>query len=231
VINFYGILISISILVCILVVKNLRNDDGNFVWELAPWAVISGLIGARIYHIISTFNYYLNHPIDVFYIWNGGLGIWGAVAGGLIGILICLKKNSKELWPWLDCCAVVLPLGQAVGRWGNYFNQEIYGSQTSLFWGIYINGKKYHPLFLYESLLNLINFIILYLLFRKTSLKNKGGFFTFLYLLNYSVIRFFMEFMRQDNWKLAGLNVSLLIPILLFMTALFCLIRINRRGV
>jgi phosphatidylglycerol:prolipoprotein diacylglycerol transferase len=233
VINLYGILISVSILVCILVVKYLRDNDrdGDFVWGLAPWAIISGLIGARVYHIISSFGYYVNHPINVFYIWNGGLGIWGAVAGGLIGTILYLRKNGKTVWPWLDACAVSLPLGQSIGRWGNYFNREIYGSQTSFPWGIYINGKKYHPLFLYESLLDLLNFSILFFLYKKTNLKNNSGFLTFLYLLNYSIIRFFMELIRQDGQKLLGLNVSLLIPILLFMAALFCLLRINRRDV
>jgi prolipoprotein diacylglyceryl transferase len=231
VISSYGVLISVSIVICVLVAKDLRNGDGDFVWELAPWAIISGLIGARIYHVVSSINNYINTPLSIFYVWNGGLGIWGAIAGGLIGIIICLKKSGKAVWPWLDSFAVVLPLGQAIGRWGNYFNQEIYGQQTALPWGIYINGEKHHPLFLYESLLNLLNFITLYFLFRKTTMKNRGGFFTSLYLLNYSAIRFFMEFMRQDSWKLGGLNVSILIPILLFMAALFCLIKINRRGV
>lgn len=207
------------------------KGDGNFVWGLAPWAIISGLVGARIYHIISSAGYYIDHPINVFYIWNGGLGIWGAIAGGLIGTILYLKKNGRAAWPWLDACVVSLPFGQAIGRWGNYFNQEIYGSQTSLPWGIYVNGKKYHPLFLYESLLDILNFSILFFLYKRTNLKKKNGVFTFLYLLNYSIIRFFMELLRRDSWRLGGLNVSLLIPILLFMTALFCLLQISRRGI
>jgi phosphatidylglycerol:prolipoprotein diacylglycerol transferase len=231
VINLYGILISFSILLCILVAESLAKEDKDFVWELSPWAIVSGLIGARIYHVISTFGYYSVNPIEVFYIWNGGLGIWGAIAGGLIGSLIYLRKRKKEVWTWLDICAVTLPLGQAIGRWGNFFNKEIYGAQTSLPWGININGIKYQPLFLYESILDILNFIILYLLYRKTALKNRNGFFSFLYLLNYSLVRFLMELLRQDGWRVYGLNVSLLIPILLFMTALYCLLRISRRRI
>lgn len=230
-INLYGILISASLLVCILMVKNIRKNDGNFAWELAPWVIISGLIGARLYHIISSAGYYLYHPVNIFYIWDGGLGIWGAIAGGLIGAVLYLKRSGKAVWTWLDACMVALPLGQAIGRWGNYFNREIYGTQTSLPWGIYIGGKKHHPLFLYESLLDLVNFFVLFYLYKKTAFKNKGGFFTFIYLLNYSIIRFLMELLRQDSWKLGGLNVSLLIPILLFMAALFSLLRIRKRGI
>lgn len=239
-INLYGILISLSILACIFVVKKLVREDGvfakengNFVWELAPWTIVSGLTGARIYHIISTLSYYLERPMEIFYLWNGGLGIWGAVAGGILGTVIYLRKSrkEKEVWYWLDLIMISLPLGQAIGRWGNFFNREIYGSQTSLPWGININGNKYHPLFLYESFMDLLNFSVLYCLFKKTALRKKSGFFTFLYLLNYSIIRFFMELLRQDSWKFGGLNVSLLIPILLFMTALICLLNINRRKV
>ena len=233
-INLYGILISFSILLCILVAESLAKltkEDDNFVWELAPWVIISGLIGARVYHVISTFSYYLARPLEVFYVWNGGLGIWGAITGGFIGALVYLKRRKKGVWSWLDICVITLPLGQAVGRWGNFFNREIYGSQTSLPWGININGRKYHPLFLYESILNLANFIVLYLLYKKTGLRNKPGVFTFLYLLSYSLTRFLMELLRQDSWEAFGLNVSLLIPILLFMTALFCLIRVHRRNI
>ena len=228
-INFYGILISLAILFCIFIAENLAKDDKDFVWKLAPWTIISGLFGARIYHVLSSLEYYSSNPFQMFYIWNGGLGIWGAIFGGFLGTIIFLKKSRENVWPWLDIFAVTVPLGQAIGRWGNYFNQEIYGTVTTLPWGIYINSVKHHPLFLYESVLDILNFSILFLLYKKTKLKTFPGFFTFLFLLNYSAIRFFMEFLRQDPWLLGELNVSLLIPILLFMTALFCLVKILRR--
>jgi phosphatidylglycerol:prolipoprotein diacylglycerol transferase len=233
VISVYGILISVSILMCIIVSEKLvpdKNEKGT-VWELALWAIIPGIIGARLFHVISDFEYYRNSLVSIFYIWNGGLGIWGALAGGIFGTIYYLKKHNKPVFHWLDIFAVVVPLGQAIGRWGNFFNKEIYGPVTTLPWGIEINGIKHHPIFLYESILDLFNFAVLLFLYKKTEIKNRGGFITALFFLNYSVIRFFMEFLRQDHWEIAGLNLSMLIPILLFMAALYCLVVIQRRKI
>lgn len=232
-ISFYGILISISILTCIVVAEKLAADksEKETVWELALWAIVPGIIGARIFHVISDPEYYRSSLISIFYIWNGGLGIWGAIAGGVVGTVYYLKKHHKPVLHWLDIFAVSVPLGQAIGRWGNFFNKELYGPVTSLPWGININGIKHHPIFLYESILDLFNFAILLFLYKKPHVKTKGGFITALFFLNYSIIRFFMEFLRQDHWEVAGLNLSMLIPILLFMAALYCLIVIQRRKI
>lgn len=230
-INLYGILISVSILSCIYVALDLAGKDKETVWGISFWAILSGIIGARLFHVVSDFEYYQNSLISILYIWKGGLGIWGGIAGGIIGAISYLRARNKPVWYWLDICFVSLPLGQAIGRWGNFFNKEIYGPVTKLPWGININGEKHHPVFFYESVLDLVNFALLFLLYSKTNLKNKGGFITALYFLNYSVIRFVMEFFRQDHWTVAGLNVSLLIPILLFMTALCCLVIIQRRKI
>lgn len=228
-INPYGILLSISILVCILVVRNLSKETDETVWGLAFWTILFGIIGARLFHVVSDFEIYKNNLVSALYVWNGGLGIWGAVGGGTLGALIYLIKEKKPVLKLLDICFVSLPLGQAIGRWGNYFNKEVYGPVTSLPWGILIDGRKRHPIFLYESILNLINFFILYSLYKKTQLKNKKGIFIALYFMGYSTIRFCMEFLRQDHWLLMGLNVSFMIPILLFMAALFSLLILCRR--
>jgi phosphatidylglycerol:prolipoprotein diacylglycerol transferase len=166
-----------------------------------------------------------------FWIGRGGWGIWGAVAGGAGGIIYYLKRHNMPVRYWLDIFAVTVPLGQAIGRWGNFYNKELYGPVTSLPWGISIGGVKHHPIFLYESVLNLFNFIVLLYLYKKTEVKSRGGSITFLFLLNYSIIRFTMEFFRQDHWEIAGLNLSMLIPILLFMVALYCLIDTRRRKI
>lgn len=239
-INLYGILISLSILSCIFIVKGLvEKNEKDFVWNLAVWATIGGLIGARIYHVISDFHFYEGNLAAIFNVRNGGLGIWGAVFGGILGIFFCTKKYGKNFSYWISICAVSIPLGQAIGRWGNFFNKELFGAPTTLPWGIYIDGQKHHPLFLYESILNLINFFVLYGIYKKTNSKLKTGeglktyeyFFVALFLLNYSIIRFFMEFLRTDSWMAFGLNVSFLIPILIFTASLVYLLKFRRNKI
>ena len=235
--NLYGLLISLSILCCILVVHSLiKNEDEEIFWGVAFWTIVSGIIGARIYHVLSNFQFYLNNPVIILEVWNGGLGIWGAIIGGLIGATIFLKNKNQKILYWLDLMAVVLPLGQAIGRWGNFFNQEIFGRPTNLPWGIYINPQnrppqfasfqRFHPLFLYESVLNLILFGILFLSFvcrvpqtggvpqKKYREKSPAGVFTALYFGSYSIIRFFLEYLRINPWTIADLNVSQCVSIL-----------------
>lgn len=230
--NLYGILISFSILLCILVAKSLINKSNeenykvkeDILWGVSLWAIIGGIIGARIYHVLSTLPYYFLNPLNIFALWNGGLGIWGAVAGGYIGIVIYLRKNKENILSWLDLLSIVLPLGQAIGRWGNFSNNEIFGTPTNLPWGIYVplNNRpkeylsftKFHPLFIYESILNFILFTTLYLLYKKYKGTTPKGTFLSLYLGGYSIIRFFLEYLRIDSWKLGSLNVSQCISIL-----------------
>jgi phosphatidylglycerol:prolipoprotein diacylglycerol transferase len=225
VVNLYGILISFSILLCILVAKSLTpKSDEESLWGISLWAIIGGIIGARIYHVLSSLPYYIQNPLNIFSLWNGGLGIWGAIAGGCIGVLIYLRNNKENILSWLDILSVILPLGQAIGRWGNFFNNEIFGTPTNLPWGLYVplNNRpkeylpftKFHPLFLYESALNFILFITLYLLYKKHKDNVTQGTFLSLYLGGYSLIRFFLEYLRIDSWKLGSLNVSQCISIL-----------------
>ncbi len=237
-VNLYGILISFSILLCVLVARSLLDkEDENIkdykskeeiLWGISLWAIIGGIIGARIYHILSSLPYYLQNPLNIFALWNGGLGIWGAIIGGCLSVLIYLRKSQREeqqnILSWLDLLSVVLPLGQAIGRWGNFFNNEVFGIPTNLPWGLYVpinnrpikylTSTKFHPLFLYESFLNLIIFFILYFLYKKHKDNVPKGTFLSLYLGSYSLIRFFLESLRIDSWKLGSLNVSQCISIL-----------------
>jgi phosphatidylglycerol:prolipoprotein diacylglycerol transferase len=237
VLNLYGLLISISILLCILVAKSLINktelkQKEEILWGLSLWAIIGGIIGARIYHVLSNLPFYLSNPLNILAIWNGGLGIWGAIVGGLVGAYLYLKKQSENIKQnlkqnfmyWLDLGSVVLPLGQAIGRWGNFFNQELFGLPTNLPWGLYIkpenrplnflNSNKFHPLFLYESILDLLLFFILFTLYRKYNKTTPKGIFLSLYLGGYATIRFYLEYLRVDSWKIGSLNVSQCISIL-----------------
>ena len=232
----YGFIISISILICILVLRKLsekKNED--VLWGLVFWTVISGIIGARIYHVVDYISYYKTSPLSIFMVWNGGLGIWGADAGGILGSIIYLKKKRENVFYWLDHISVVIPLGQSIGRWANFFNHELFGKPTNLPWGIFISKQyrpliyrdisKYHPLFLYESILNFFLFLLLLILYKKIHGKTQSGIFLFLYLAGYSVIRFFLEFLRIDPWKFTlgnslTLNVSQCISILVLIVSI-----------
>ena len=228
--NLYGFFISIGILLSILSAQKLvKKGDEEILWGLSPWIIIPGIIGARIYHVIDLFDYYSRSPIEIMKVWNGGLGIWGGLIGGFIGATIYLKVKGKDVLTWLDIVAAVTPLAQAVGRWGNFFNTEIFGKPTSLPWGLYVQPQlrpdgystfeRFHPLFLYESVLNLILFITLFKMYKKYSERIPHGVFTALYLGGYSIIRYFLEFLRINPWQIRidpylFLNVSQCISIL-----------------
>jgi len=244
VLNLYGITISLSIFLCILitqklVVKYKKNEE--IFWGLSFWTILCGILGARIYHVLDYFDYYRYHQLDIFKIWNGGMGIWGGIFGGTLGAITYLKIKGEKIFPWLDIISVVTPLGQSVGRWGNFFNKEIFGLPTTLPWGIYIepekrpveflNYSKFHPLFIYESILNFILFLFLLILYKKTNEKTPSGTFLCIYLISYSTIRFFLEFLRTNPWKIEiaslFLNVSQCISILVIIISIIFIFRNN----
>jgi len=230
-IHFYGILIMTGvILASFLSARQAKkhNDDPERIWDMLPWALIGGIIGARLWHILTPppsmvavgidTMYYLTHPLDALAVWNGGLGILGGVIGGALGAYIYLRKNGESFLKWADYIAPGLALAQAVGRWGNFVNQELYGAPSNLPWAIYIDPQhrlpefadvsRYHPTFLYESLLNLLTMgFLLWLEQRYHSVLKKGDIFL-TYLIAYPVIRFFMEFLRLDSSQVVGININ-----------------------
>ncbi|GIW69828.1 MAG: prolipoprotein diacylglyceryl transferase [Patescibacteria group bacterium] len=204
--SFYGITISIAILVCLTAASKIfphRKD----IWDFGLYCIIGGILGARLYHIVDYWHFYLERPGYIFMVWHGGLGIWGAVIGGILGLYIYTSTYKKSFLETADIAALVLPLGQAIGRWGNFFNSEISGSQTSLPWNL--EGK--HPIFLYESLLNLLLF---FLLFRLSKKVVPAGYLLSSYLAGYGLIRFFLEYLRVNPWKIGALNVAQMLSIL-----------------
>ena len=221
--SIYGFIISFAILTCLLLgEKRIATKDIGFYWNLALVTIISGLIGARVYHVIDFWGYYSADPIKVLYFWRGGLGIWGGIIGAFICSSLYIKLKKERLVYWLDLMAGILPLGQAIGRWGNFFNQENFGYPTTLPWGIYINsvpGQKFHPLFLYESLLSLILFLIL------NKFTRGSGKVIVLYLFGYSVIRFFLEFLRIDPWIINDINVAQFVSVVVTLLCALYLIR------
>jgi phosphatidylglycerol:prolipoprotein diacylglycerol transferase len=239
-IYWYGLFVVSGILAAFFVILKLATYykiDKNKIIDLGFWVIIIGIIGARIYHVGLELPYYLENPLNIFKIWNGGLAIHGGIIAGGLSSLYLVKKYKLKFWKVTALATTGLALGQAIGRWGNYFNQELYGLPTSTAWGIPIEeanrvlGYKtfefFHPTFLYESIGNLIIFIILISLhifiikkekIQKTSFIN----LTLLYLVLYSILRFSLEFIRIDYTPyLAGMRFPQIISLIIIFLS-FC---------
>jgi phosphatidylglycerol---prolipoprotein diacylglyceryl transferase len=230
-IYFYGIILMLGALAgAWLASIEARRKDQNtdLVWDGFFWVLIGGILGARIWHILTpppsmveqgiTTLFYLTHPLDAINIRNGGLGIPGAVIGGTIALVwFCRRKKLNNLM-WLDIAVPGVALGQAIGRWGNYFNQEVYGRPSNLPWAIFIdpshripgfeNYERFHPLFLYESLWCLLLMGFLLWMGRRFEKVLKDGDLFLIYLIGYPVGRFFLEFIRLDSSQIAGINAN-----------------------
>jgi phosphatidylglycerol:prolipoprotein diacylglycerol transferase len=209
-----------------------------------PWLLIAGIIGARIWHILTppasmvemgiTTQYYLTHPLDAINIRAGGLGIPGAVMGGALALWLYTRKKKLSFASWVDIIAPGLALAQAVGRWGNFINQELYGAPTDLPWAIfiepsrrlaeYMNVAYYHPMFLYESLWNLMNMTVLLVLGRKLKEKLFRGDIFLIYLVIYPSGRFLLEFIRLDPSNVGGINANQTIMAIIAIASLITLI-------
>lgn len=231
-----------------LAVKYGQNPD--IVWDALPWILIVGIIGARVWHVLTppasmvergwSSNYYFSHPLDALAIWNGGLGIPGAVMGGTLALYLYCRKAKINFGTFADILAPGLALGQAIGRWGNFVNQELYGAPSNLPWAItidpayrlsgYSNIATYHPLFLYESIWNLLNMGLLLWLGKKFSEILKPGDIMLTYLIVYPFGRFMLEFLRLDPSPVAGLNVNqTLMGITALSASIALLIRLRNR--
>lgn len=220
-IAWYGILISLGILFGIAVATYRAKKEGLYndvIMDLALIAVPVAIIGARAYYVIFSWDFYSKNPKEILNIRQGGLAIHGAIiAGVLAGYLFCRYKKIG-FWTLADICAPSIILGQAIGRWGNFVNQEAHGGPTNLPWGIEINGVKVHPTFLYESLWNFGVFI--FLLYYSKKKKYEGQIFI-LYLILYSIARYFIEGLRTDSLMFGPFRVAQLISIASIIGAIF----------
>jgi phosphatidylglycerol:prolipoprotein diacylglycerol transferase len=253
-IRFYGILLMLGALaggfLATVEVKR-RGHDPEMVWDLLVYLIVGGIIGARLWHIFTpppssiaqgfTTQYYLTHPLDALAIWKGGLGIPGTIIGGLVGMYLYARGHRDiGFVDWMDISAPGLALGQAIGRWGNFFNQELYGAPTTLPWAIYIdpahrlagfqNVAYYHPLFAYESLLDLGNmFLLLWIIRRYQGGLKRGEVFN-VYLIVYPVIRFGLDFLRLDASRVFSVNINQTLSAVVSVCALIVLIWRRREG-
>ena len=184
--------------------------------------------------------FYLTHPLDALAIWNGGLGIPGAVIGGAIALFFFVRQHHLVYQTWLDIVAPGLALAQAIGRWGNFFNQELYGAPTNLPWAIYIdpqhrlpgfaNQAYYHPTFLYESLWDLGNMTLLLWLSRRFKDRLKPGDLFLVYLIVYAFGRFMLEFLRLDSSQLGGINANQTFMVVVLVVSSVFLVWRHRPG-
>ena len=235
VIRWYGLLIAIAILIGLNLSSNLANQRGlknGIISDLMPFLVLSSVIGARIYYVsfewrnYSGINFWssinflgLTIPIpSAIEIWGGGIAIHGALIAGTISVIIFCRLRSQNFWDVLDVLLPSVALGQSIGRWGNFFNNEAFGVPTNLPWKLFIPyiyrpeifsvQKYFHPTFLYESIWNILIFSLLIVLFHysiKSRIFLPSGALSCIYLITYSVGRFWIEGLRIDPLCLGGL--------------------------
>jgi phosphatidylglycerol:prolipoprotein diacylglycerol transferase len=241
-VRWYGVLIMAGVALGAYFSSRLAKKRGlnpDHVWGGLIFAVIAAILGARLYHVFSTpagcppdatfpcgWPYYKNHFLDAFAVWKSGgfqgLGIYGAIVGGVAGVVFYAWLNKLQPLVWLDLGAPGLAFGQFVGRWGNFINQELYGPPTGSEWfGVKINPNlphqvppdgrydlRYHPTFLYESLWCLVVFLILYNVHARLPDKLRNGDVFLGYIILYPLGRFFIEFFRPDAWTMGGLATA-----------------------
>ena len=237
-IRWYSILILIAFTVGYFIVINKckkEKIDLTIISDLCFYIVIFCILGARIYYCIFNLNYYSKNILDVFKIWEGGLAIHGGIIAGILTAYFYTKKKKLSFLKIVDIFMPALVLGQAIGRWGNFFNMEAYGPETTLIQlqklgipnfiidGMYIDHAYHHPTFLYESLGCLIIFIIILII--RNLKKIKSGFIAGIYFMLYGIIRFFIESLRQDSLMLFNIKVAQLISIIMIIIGIYLVIR------
>ena len=223
-VHYYGICIAVGVLVAVTLLRRrfaARGGDPDLADRTAVWGVALGLLGARLAYVSTHFDRFLDRPWAVIAIWEGGLAFFGGLTLGTLTIIWYLRRNRGSVPDWLDSAAPALPLAHAIGRWGNYFNQELYGTPTDVPWALDLSfqAQHVHPTFLYESVLNLILAGTLLLLDRGRRFKR--GTLTFCYLAGYGIIRFCMELLRTDtDWRLFGLSRNAYVSLLIVLIGL-----------
>lgn len=211
---WYGLLIATGVIIgTLLALKEAKRKglEEDLIIDLLLFAIPGAIIGARIYYVIFSWDMYKNDLMEIFNIRGGGLAIHGVIIGGVLVAVIFAKIRKQSFWKLGDIVAPSLILGQAIGRWGNFANQEAHGGPTNLPWGIIVNGVKVHPTFLYESIWNFLLFIFLLWYGRKKA-KADGEVFL-LYLILYSVARFWIEGLRTDSLMFGPIRVAQLVSL------------------
>ncbi|MCM3167335.1 prolipoprotein diacylglyceryl transferase [Peribacillus frigoritolerans] len=242
-VHWYGLIIGFGVLLGLIIAlreSERRGLDKEIFTDLILFAVPMAIISARIYYVIFQWEYYSQNPGDIIKIWNGGIAIHGALIGSVLTAIVFAKVKKVSFWKLVDIAAPSLLLGQAIGRWGNFMNQEAHGGEVTrsflenmhlpefIINQMYINGTYYHPTFLYESIWNILGVIIL-LSLRKVNLRRGELFLT--YVIWYSIGRYFIEGLRTDSLMLTeSLRIAQVISIVLIAVAIALVVYRRVRG-
>lgn len=233
-VHWYGIIIASAVILAVfLAVREgaQRGLNEDVFYDLILWAIPISIITARIYYVIFEWSYYSQHPNEIYRIWDGGIAIYGCLIGAVIVFIIFCRHRHLPVWLVLDVAAPTVILAQGIGRWGNFMNQEAHGLPTTLAFlhqlhlpnfiiqQMKINGVYYQPTFLYESVWDVLGFIVLVSLRHRPKLFKRGEVF-FSYVIWYSFGRFFVEGMRTDSLMLGSLRVSQWLSVILFFGAI-----------
>lgn len=236
-IRWYGLLIASAVLIGVSLSQDLakrRNVNPDLLGDLAIWLVLSAIPAARLYYVLFEWEQYSKRPDQIIAIWNGGIAIHGAIIGGTLAALIFARLKKVSIWQLADLVVPSLILGQAIGRWGNFFNSEAFGRPTNMPWKLYIppqqrplefiNFEYFHPTFLYESLWNLMVFGILMTLFFRDLKKRshlKVGTLTLIYMVAYSAGRVWIEGFRTDSLMIGPLRIAQIVSLSAIALGLF----------
>lgn len=233
--HWYGLTMTAAIFLGTYVASRYvarKGYDGGVVWDMLLWVLVPAIIGARLYYVFiqsprgpGGLNEYLAHPIEILQIWRGGIHIYGAFIFGGIALILYIRAHKLPVLPYLDGVGLGLLLGQAIGRLGNFINQELYGPPTTLPWGLridaahriapyndltkYPDSVRFHPLFLYEMSWDLLGFILILWIARRFEKRLKTGDVFLLFLIWSPLGRFFIEFLRTDSWFFPGTPFNL----------------------
>lgn len=247
--RWYGLLLAIAALVGFGLIQRIGRRyrlDVNRLFDLALITLVAGFIGARIYHVLNEWTYYWARPTEMWKVWNGGLALHGGLIFGAVALFIMARRWRWNAWLIADIMAPAVALGQAIGRWGNYANQELFGKPTSLPWGIpidplnrppaYVTQTYFHPTFLYESLGLLVIAVLLWLMHRRrwrmsdSKQPQPYGAIALTYFVLYSVLRISTESLRLDRTPIiGGVRLPILVSGLIIILALIIMIIIYRR--
>lgn len=242
-IKWYSFLILIGIIIGILLIEKEAkrfNIDKDTIFNMCFYAIIFGILGARLYYVLFNMSYYRYNILEIFAIWNGGLAIHGGLIAGVITIYIYASKKHINVLKLLDMAVPAVILAQAIGRWGNFFNSEAHGFAVSytelknlfvpefIIKGMNIGGIYYLPTFYFESLWCILGFIILIIIRRLKYVKT--GTMTCVYLMWYSFGRFFIESWRTDSLMIGGFKVAQILSTILFISSFIYLIYLYKKG-